>query len=153
MHYRAAPLFLQALTMSPTSSCHTVVLSESLASVRFIGLTRLVNNLSISLAQQSPPAELGQPPVSREALVSNAQAWAEKALAIAAKIIPPERTEECDLGCAVAIHNLGEFAEMNGDIRGARKRFEEAKSIAKAIGFEAGVINSEEGLRRLVKKP
>lgn len=137
MHYLAAPLFLQALANSPTSTCHTVV---------------LMNNLSISLAQQSPPPTPGQPPASRATLVSNAQAWAEKAIAIAAKIAPPERTEECDIGCAVATHNLGEFAEMNGDIREARKRFEEAKSLAKAIGFQDGVINSEEGLRRLGKK-
>jgi hypothetical protein len=115
-------------------------------------LTHPVTNLSISLAQQSPPPVSGQPPASRAALVSNAQAWAEKAIAIAAKIAPPERTEECDLGCAVATHNLGEFAEMNGDIREARKRFEEAKSLAKVIGFEEGVINSEDGLRRLAKK-
>ena len=110
-----------------------------------------VNNLSISLAQQDPPATPGQPPVSRPALVSNARAWAQKALAVASKIAPPERTEECDLGCAVATHNLGEFAEMDGDIAEARKRFEEAKSIAKAIGFQEGVMNSEEALQRLRK--
>lgn len=40
---------------------------------------------------------------------------------------------------------------MNGDIREARRRFEEAKSLAKAIGFQEGVINSEDGLRRLAK--
>lgn len=111
-----------------------------------------MNNLSISLAQQSPPPTPGQAPASRATLVSNAKAWAEKAIAVAAKIAPPERNEECDVGCAVATHNLGEFAEMNGDIKEARKRFEEAKSLAQAIGFQEGVINSEEGLRRLKKK-
>jgi AmiR/NasT family two-component response regulator len=110
-----------------------------------------VNNLSISLAQQSPPPTPGQPPVSREALVSNARAWAEKAIAVAAKITPPERTEECDMGCAVATHNLGEFAEMDGNIIEARKKFEEAKTLAKAIKFQEGVINAEEALRRLAK--
>jgi hypothetical protein len=44
---------------------------------------------------------------------------------------------------------LGEFAEMDGDIAEARKRFEEAKSLAKTLGFQEGVTNSEEGLRRL----
>jgi hypothetical protein len=83
--------------------------------------------------------------------VANARAWAEKAIALAAKITPPGRTEECDVGCAVAIHNLGEFAEMNGNIAEARKKFEEAKGLAKAIGFQEGVINSEEALRRLAK--
>jgi hypothetical protein len=44
---------------------------------------------------------------------------------------------------------LGEFAEMDGDIREARRRFEEAKALAKAIGFQDGVIMSEDGLRRI----
>jgi hypothetical protein len=55
------------------------------------------------------------------------------------------------MACAVATHNLGEFAEMDGSIAEARKRFEEAKSLAKAIGFQEGVINAEEGLRRVGK--
>ena len=110
-----------------------------------------MNNLSISLAQQEPPPTPGQPPVSRSALVDNARAWAEKAIAVAAKIIPPERTEECDMGCAVATHNLGEFAEMDGNIAEARRKFEEAKSLSKAIGFQEGVNNSEDALRRLRK--
>lgn len=111
----------------------------------------IVNNLSISLAQQSLPSTSGKSHVSREALVSNAKAWADKAVAVAAKMAPPERTEECDVGCAVATHNLGEFAEMSGNIEEARRRFEEAKSLAKAIGFQDGVINAETGLRRIQK--
>ena len=55
------------------------------------------------------------------------------------------------MGCAVATHNLGEFAEMDGDIAEARRKFEEAKSLSKAIGFQEGVINSEDALRRLEK--
>jgi len=133
-HYLAAPLFLRALSLSPSSSCHTVV---------------LMNNLSISLAQQNPPPTPGQPPASRSAFVGNAREWADKALAIAAKITPPERTEECDVGCAVATHNLGEFAEMDGNIAEARKRFLEAKSLAKAVGFQEGVTNADEALERL----
>lgn len=111
--------------------------------------TTTVNNLSISLAQQVPPPTPNSPPPSHPQLVSNARAWAEKSLAVADKITPPERTEECDVGCAVATHNLGEFAEMDGDIREARRRFEEAKALAKAIGFQDGVIMSEDGLRRI----
>lgn len=133
-HYLAAPLFLQALALSPPTSCHTTV---------------LMNNLSISLAQQEPPPTPGQPAASRAQLVSNARAWAEKALAVAAKIAPPERTEECDVGCVVATHNLGEFAEMDGNIREARRRFDEALSLAKAIGFQEGVQQSEEALKRV----
>ncbi len=55
------------------------------------------------------------------------------------------------MGCAVATHNLGEFAEMDGNIIEARKKFEEAKTLAKAIKFQEGVINAEEALRRLAK--
>ncbi|RFU32325.1 hypothetical protein B7463_g4026, partial [Scytalidium lignicola] len=136
-HYLASPLFLQALSLSPPSSCHTVI---------------LMNNLSISLAQQNPPPEPGQPPISRPALVENARQWAQKAVDLAAKITPPERTEECDMGCAVATHNLGEFAEMDGNIAEARRLFEEAKSLAEGIGFQEAAINSEKALKRLGEK-
>jgi hypothetical protein len=112
-------------------------------------LIQAVNNLSISLAQQDPPSTPGQPPVSRSALVDNAREWAKKALAVASKIQPPERSEECDVGCAVATHNLGELAEMDGDIAEARRCYEEARSLARAIGFQEGVVNSEAALKRL----
>jgi hypothetical protein len=110
-----------------------------------------VNNLSISLAQQDPPRTPGEPPVSKSVLVSSARAWAEKAVAVTAKVTPPERTEECDQACAVATHNLGEFAEMDGNIAEARQKFEEAKSLAKGIGFQEGVANAEAALRRTQK--
>ncbi|KAK0118427.1 hypothetical protein ONS95_012713 [Cadophora gregata] len=131
-HYLAAPLFLQALTQSPLSSCHTVV---------------LMNNLSISLAQQISPSNT--PTSSRPTLINNACLWAEKAIAVAAKITPPDRTEECDVGCAVATHNLGEFAEMDGNVKEARKKYEEAKALAKAIGFQDGVQNAEAAIKRV----
>ena len=111
-----------------------------------------MNNLSISLAQQDPPSTPGQPPVSRPALVANAREWANKALAVAAKIKPPERNEECDLACAVATHNLGEFAEMDGDIAEARRRYQEAQSLARAVGFQEGASNADSALRRLSSK-
>ena len=53
------------------------------------------------------------------------------------------------MGCAVATHNLGEFAEMDGDIAEARRRYEEAKGLSKAIGFQEGVVNAGKGLKRL----
>jgi len=108
-----------------------------------------VNNLSISIAQQSPPPTPNTPPLSRPALVNNARTWAEKALAVAAHIAPPQRDAECDTGCAVATHNLGEFAEMDGDVAEARRRYEEARGLAKGVGFVEGVRNAEEGLRRV----
>lgn len=111
-----------------------------------------MNNLSISVAQQDSPQTPGQAPVSRPTLVSNARAWAIKAIDIATNIAPPERTEECDLACAVATHNLGEFAEMDGDIAAARLKYEEAKSLSKVIGFKEGVSNAETALKKLSEK-
>lgn len=120
---------------------------------------RTVNNLAISLAQQSAPAAAAaattpaiSAPANRQELVKNATSWAEKALDVAARIGLPERDEECDMGCAIATHNLGEFAEMNGNVAEARKRYQEAISLGKAIGFDEGVKNSQEGLKRLAKK-
>lgn len=111
-----------------------------------------MNNLSISLAQQNPPRAAGQAPPSRSALIENARAWATKSIQIATAITPPERTEECDLACAVATHNLAEFAEMDGNIKAARVGYEEAKSLAKVIGFQEGVDNAEKALKRIEGK-
>ncbi|KAM3075192.1 hypothetical protein ACMFMG_007357 [Clarireedia jacksonii] len=134
-HHLAAPLFLQAIAFSTPANCHTAV---------------LMNNLSISLAQQSPTAVHPSTPLPpRPQLISNARQWALKSLEITSKLAPPERTEECDIGCAVATHNLGEFAEMLGEKAEAKRRYEEARSLAMGMGFAEGVKRSEEGLRRL----
>ncbi|TKA76676.1 hypothetical protein B0A55_02603 [Friedmanniomyces simplex] len=150
-HYLASPLFLQALTLYPTKDCHAVI---------------LMNNLASSLAQQSPraarataayasstaitPSQAPTGPVAtRESLLQNAEAWAQKALDIAATIQPPARNEECDIGCAVATHNLAEFAEMLGRKEEARGKYAEAISIARAVGLQDGVDNSSARLRRL----
>ena len=149
-HYLATPLFLQALSLQPTKDCHTVI---------------LMNNLASSLAQQSPRAAHAAqsyaqsttissnpaPPVTREQMVANARLWAQKALDVAAGIKPPDRNEECDVGCAVAMHNLGEFAEMAGEKGQARERYAEAVSLARAVGFAEGVQNGEERLKGLGK--
>ena len=68
---------------------------------------------------------------------------------MASNIKPPSRNDDCDIGCAVATHNLGEFAEMDGDIAEARRRYEEAGSLAQSIGFQEGVVNSRAALKRL----
>ena len=108
-----------------------------------------MNNLAASLAQQLPPTTSPSPPPSRAALVENARAWAHKSLQLAATLKPPERTEECDVGCAVATHNLAEFAEMDGNLIEARKRYEEAKALSRAIGFGDGLTRADKGLRRI----
>lgn len=153
-HYLATPLFLQALSLHPTRNCHTVT---------------LMSNLASSLGQQSPRAAAAAqayassrtissgerpsngPPASKEAMVENARTWAQKALELAATIKPPERDEECDVGCVVATHNLGEFAEMLGNTTEAKKRYEESVALARAVGFQEGVETSSERLRALSK--
>ncbi|KAB8737512.1 hypothetical protein FH972_026471 [Carpinus fangiana] len=133
-HYYASQLFLQALMIKPTQDCHSVV---------------LMNNLAASISQQAPPPEPGMAPPSPKQLRESGEAWAKRALEVASKMKPPERTGECDEGCAVATHNLGEFAEMAGNLREARERYEEAHSLAHAIGFGEGMAAAEEGLTRI----
>jgi hypothetical protein len=70
-------------------------------------------------------------------------------LAQSTTIQAPDRTEECDIGCAVATHNLGEFFEMEGKVKEARQKYEEAASLAKAMGFVEGHTNARGGLKRL----
>ncbi|MCJ1331215.1 hypothetical protein MMC10_007903 [Thelotrema lepadinum] len=136
LHALAAPLYLRAITLS-RKSCHAAV---------------LMNNLAISLAQTLPERVVGGPPSSRGVLVANARAWAEKALTITNSLEPPERNEECDVACAVATHNLGEFAEMEGLVEEARRKYVEAESLARVTQFWDGVRNAREGIRRLDKK-
>ncbi len=38
---------------------------------------------------------------------------------------------------------------MDGDVAEARRRYEEARGLAKGVGFVEGVRNAEEGLRRM----
>ncbi|KAF2726217.1 hypothetical protein K431DRAFT_290071 [Polychaeton citri CBS 116435] len=152
-HYLATPLFLQALSLNDKKGCHQVI---------------LMNNLATSLAQQNPRAAVEaqaytlsssisnttqQTPTpqitTRESLIQNGITWAQKALDVAANIQPPERDDECDVGCAVALHNLGEFAEMQKDTMRARQKYKEAVSLSRAIGFEEGLEMSSARLRAL----
>lgn len=139
LHFLAAPLFLQALGLAPPGGCHSVV---------------LMNNLAISLAQQNPPPSLSpnQPPVSAASHLSDARQWARKSLALESSIKPPERTRECDEGCAVATINLGEIAMMEGHVDEAKRRYEDGKNISKGIGFREGVARADELLKELKEK-
>lgn len=52
------------------------------------------------------------------------------------------------MGCAVATHNLGEFFEMEGRLKEAKERYQEAASLAKKLGFAEGVTNAKAGVTR-----
>ncbi|KAI2473258.1 hypothetical protein F4781DRAFT_227607 [Annulohypoxylon bovei var. microspora] len=145
-HYLAAPLFLQAISLSPSNSCHTAV---------------LMNNLATSLAQQ--PVEMSADPnqvsqakgsnagvrPTRSALLASARLWALQAQKTAEKVQGEDRTDECDETCAVALCNLGDIAAMAGGIEEARLRFKEGLSLSKRIKFEPGIVQAEAGLQRL----
>ncbi|RWA07756.1 hypothetical protein EKO27_g7353 [Xylaria grammica] len=154
-HYLAAPLYLQAVTLSPPNSCHTAVLTA-----------RAVNNLAISLAQQpvqSPfdaqpvpgnekPTPAGQVP-TRATLLSSARSWALQALGTAQKVTGEGRTEECDEACAVAMCNLGDIAVMAGDMQEAERRFRESLDLSRKLSFEPGIAQAEDGLKRASTTP
>lgn len=146
-HYLATPLFVKALQLCPPNSCHSVV---------------LMNNISTCLVQQTPPSSTdaitmsplpSDFPVSNTAprtlLIEQARQWATRALQQANQIKSPDHTEECDMGCAVATHNLGEFFEMEGKTAEARRQYEEAAALAKKMGFTEGVANARAGLKRV----
>ncbi|KAK5164934.1 uncharacterized protein LTR77_009599 [Saxophila tyrrhenica] len=150
-HYLAVPLFLQCLNLKGEKDCHSVTLMSNLASSlaqQSPKAARAAQAFAQSRNIQDPDAPSG-PMATRESMVQNAQIWAQKALSAAREIKPPLRTEECDVGCVVATHNLGELAEMLGDTQGAMKKYQEAVGLARAVGFQEGVETSSERLREL----
>jgi len=154
--FLAAPLFLQALAMIPMNNCHTITLSKvfhTLSSLKYPLNRPAVNNLSISLALQNPPPTGGMPSPSSTAQIDSARTWAKKALDIDQSLQKsPTRTEECDTACAVTQINLGEFAEMEGDISTARKTYEKGVEFSRKIGFQEGVMKGREAIIRLDKR-
>ncbi|KAK3678834.1 hypothetical protein LTR78_001287 [Recurvomyces mirabilis] len=155
LHYLASPLFLQALSLYPTKDCHTVILMNNLASSLAQQSPRAASAVSAQASSSTiattPPAMSTTAPATRESMVQNARLWAQKALDVASSIQPPVRNEECDIGCAVATHNLAEFAEMLGQRDEAGRLYAEAKGIAKAIGFAEGVEMSESRLKAMTR--
>ncbi|KAI8950649.1 TPR domain-containing protein [Xylaria longipes] len=148
LHYLAAPLYLQAVTLSPPNSCHTAV---------------LMNNLAISLVQQPIQSPLDTQPTpgsgnqsqpitqvpTRATLVASARSWALQALATAQKVTGESRTEECDEACAVAMCNLGDIASMAGDVEEAKRRFRESLELSQKLAFEPGIAQAKDGLKRV----
>ncbi|KAI0452090.1 TPR domain-containing protein [Xylaria acuta] len=147
-HYLAAPLYLQAVTLSPPNSCHTAV---------------LMNNLAISLVQQPVQSPLHPQPApgsekqsqlavqatARATLLAGARSWALQALGTAQKVTSESRTEECDEACAVAMCNLGDIASMAGDVEEAKRRFRESLELSQKLAFEPGIAQAKDGLKRL----
>ncbi|OTB09116.1 hypothetical protein M426DRAFT_132798 [Hypoxylon sp. CI-4A] len=145
-HYLAAPLFLQAVSLSPPNSCHTAV---------------LMNNLAISLAQQpirmlSDASQASQTDgtnaamrPNRASLLASARSWALQAQKTAERVQGEDRTEECDEACAVALSNLGDIAAMAGDPEEAKRRFKESLALSKRIAFEPGVAQAQSRLQRV----
>ncbi|KAI0102781.1 TPR domain-containing protein [Nemania sp. FL0031] len=148
-HYLAAPLYLQAVSLSPPNSCHTAV---------------LMNNLAISLVQQPVQSPLdapgnqkstqptGQSP-TRATLLASGRSWALQALNTAKNIKGEGRTEECDEACAVAMCNLGDIAAMVGDVEEAKRRFQESLELSQKLGFEPGIAQAKDGLKRTKASP
>ena len=113
-----------------------------------------MNNLAVSLAQQNPPPSFSpnEPPASQASFISDARQWALKSLALESSIKPPERTAECDEGCAVATINLGDFAMMEGNLNEAERRYEDGMELSKAGGFRDGIKRADELLNELRNK-
>ncbi|KAI4180598.1 MAG: hypothetical protein L6R41_007148 [Letrouitia leprolyta] len=106
---------------------------------------------ALATSSQSPY----DPPLNdqqRDQYLLAARTWAEKAIAHAAEIGPPERTQECDEGCAVAMVNLGEIAEWMGDLGEARRRYVEGGRVSRKVEFVEGVRRAEGRLRALEGK-
>ncbi|KAK6530694.1 hypothetical protein TWF281_007533 [Arthrobotrys megalospora] len=130
----ATTLYLQAANLFHPPSCHSVI---------------LLNNVGACNMQRRLPS--GEP-MDRETQIESAKKWMEKALDIAANIEPPVRTEECDQGCVVALHNIGEVEEQLGKMDEAMLKFMEAQSLAFAIGFTEAYQNAGFAQERIKAK-
>lgn len=84
-------------------------------------------------------------------LLEQSQTWAQKALDAAAVIAPPDRTEECDTACVVALCNMGDVYRLLGDYKKSRLKYTEAQSLAKAEGFDEGLMQVQKGFEMLDK--
>ncbi|KAK6337544.1 hypothetical protein TWF730_002941 [Orbilia blumenaviensis] len=130
----ATTLYLQAANLFHPPSCHSVI---------------LLNNVGACNMQRRLPS--GEP-MDRETQLESAKKWMEKALDIASNIKPPARTEECDQGCVVALHNIGEVEEQLGKMDEAMLKFQEAQSLAFAVGFTEAYQNAGFAQERIKAK-
>ncbi|KAI5300603.1 hypothetical protein KEM56_002334, partial [Ascosphaera pollenicola] len=117
----------------------------------------LLNNVASQMAEQAQRMHPGRtivpqphgPQITRDQALSAAQQWAKMAITVAAHVRPEVKTEECDQSCLVAMYNLGEIAEMQGDEAAAREWFVAARDMAVKVEFEEGKRTAEDALERL----
>ncbi|KAK7729735.1 hypothetical protein SLS63_006116 [Diaporthe eres] len=147
----ALPLFFQALRLCQ-DQCHMAV---------------IMNNLAVTFAQHPPrapyetlagivPGEGDAAPKpssgdqwTRKELLESGQRWAKNAYRHAKEPTGDKRTAECDEACAVALVNLGDIAAMGGDVRQARRRYEQSIKVSEKNDFADGVAQAQAGLKRL----
>ncbi|KAJ6017518.1 hypothetical protein N7451_000897 [Penicillium sp. IBT 35674x] len=142
-HELALPLYLRALDLIREAEGGS-------PSCKQVGLLNNVASAMVGQVQQPTRSHLKSS--TAEQSVEAARQWAQKALDMAALIQPPARDEECDVSCVAATYNLGELAELQKKPDVALKRYSEAKSLAKGLGFEEGIAMADEALNRLAKK-
>ncbi|EAW10742.1 TPR domain protein [Aspergillus clavatus NRRL 1] len=138
----ALPLLLRALDMLRTDegknpTCKQVTLMADVATA-----------ITGELHKNTPsPGSAAAP----QQLIDSGKQWAQKALDVAARLQPPVRDEECDMSCVAAMHSLGEIAHLQGKRKEAEKYWLEARSLAKGLGFDEGVVLVDEALAQLKK--
>ncbi|KAF1989755.1 hypothetical protein K402DRAFT_410866 [Aulographum hederae CBS 113979] len=135
--YLATPLFLRAYSVCPPTSCHKAV---------------LMNNLSTSILQQRVPDSHrtpNMPAPSPSETIAQSLSWAKGAIAAANAVEAPHRDVECDSACAVATYNIGELAELTGDVEAAKKKYQEAEAMFQGLKSQIGQNKCSGALQRL----
>ncbi|KAF3910682.1 hypothetical protein ABW21_db0207029 [Orbilia brochopaga] len=130
----ASTLYLQALTIFSSPSCHMVT---------------LMNNIGACNMQRRIPIS---DPMDRTAQLDAAKRWLLKAIDIAGAIKRSAKTEECDQGCVVALHNIGEIEEQLENWDEAKSKYSEAESLSYAISYVDGYQNASIALQRVEEK-
>lgn len=115
----AAPLLLFALNNlrqdEPSPTCKQITVMSNLA-IALVSMKHFIPD--------APPR-----------MIEDAKQWAEKAIEVAAHIQPPVRDNECDRSCVAATFNLAQIERTLGNEDRARKKYQEALSLAKAAGI------------------
>ncbi|KAF2099481.1 hypothetical protein NA57DRAFT_74983 [Rhizodiscina lignyota] len=175
-HAYAAPLFLQALTVCPTNTCHAAILMNNLATSLSQqpnqtttrtqsdpaptkpvqrpsgGFMKPLNKLNpqpgSSDSSLKRPDRPAEPSLPMVDPVTQAIQWANMAIATAERVPAEDRTEECDQARCAALYNLGELAERSKKNDEAARQYEKARDVAEGVGWDEGVKMANEGIKR-----